>query len=152
MNPFDAGSSEYDGEGGEYKKHSASHFASTGDWLFLSDAYQKWHSSSNQGLLWIRGDLDSISSADLWLHLQQATISMPRVYCVVDALDEMDRTKDLEPFLQSVAEFASWRSAKAKVAVTSRPVTYIEIPLRTARVFHLRLEESEVDVDIATFV
>ncbi|KAK4186673.1 ankyrin [Podospora australis] len=216
---------EYDHAGGEYKKHLASHLAGTGDWLFASDAYQKWHTGTDQGLLWIRGipgsgksvfaasivarlrqehcpvlyfffrqiidanhspvaalrdflvqllpfspplqaalkeyvdeksdkrrDLESMSSADLWRHLRQAAVYLPKVYCVVDALDEMDQTKDLEPFLQSVAELADWRPRQLKVVVTSRPVAYIEGPLRKAKAFHLRLEEQQVDVDIATYV
>lgn len=48
---------DYDSEGGEYRKHSASHLVGTGNWLFSSDAYQRWHSSRDQGLLWIRGEI-----------------------------------------------------------------------------------------------
>ncbi|KAK1751383.1 ankyrin repeat-containing protein [Echria macrotheca] len=212
---------DYDSEGGEYKKHSASHLAGTGGWLFSSDAYQTWHSSEDDGLLWIRGipgsgksvfaasiidhlrqedcpilffffrqiidanhrpiaavrdmlvqllplspplqqafkeyidndrGIDSITNTDLWHHLRRATVYMPRVYCVVDALDEMDQTDDLEPFLRSLIEFASWRSGQVKVVITSRPVAYIEGPLRTARALHIRLEEKQVDMDIAKFV
>ncbi|KAK4447258.1 ankyrin repeat-containing protein [Podospora aff. communis PSN243] len=212
---------EYDNEGGEFRKHLASHLPGTGDWLFSSDVYKQWHSSQDKGLLWIRGipgsgksvfaasivdrlgqencpvlyfffrqiidanhnptaalrdwltqllpfspplqaklkeyvdkkrHLDSLSSEDLWRHLRQATIYIPKVYCVVDALDEMDQTKDLEPFLHSVAALAGWRPSQVKVVATSRPVAYIEQPLRTARAFHIRLEERQVDKDIAKYV
>jgi len=217
---------EYSNEGGEFKKHLASHLPGTGDWLFSSDAYRQWHrgSSPDRGLLWIRGipgsgksvfaasivdqlrqeqcpvlyfffrqiidanhspmaalrdwlhqllvfspplqavlkdyvdekgnrrDLESLSSADLWRHLRDATIYIPKVYIVVDALDEMDQTKDLEPFLQSLAALAGWRPSQVKVVATSRPVAYVEKTLRTANAFHIRLEERQVDIDIATYV
>ena len=99
-----------------------------------------------------RRDIESLSSSDLWRHLRQATTYIPKVYCVVDALDEMDQTKDLEPFLQSLAAFADWRPSRVKVVATSRPVPYIEKPLRTARAGRIRLEEREVDADIAAYV
>ncbi|KAK5653030.1 hypothetical protein OQA88_9316 [Cercophora sp. LCS_1] len=211
----------YDHEGGEFKRHQASHLAGTGGWLFASDAYRQWHSSKDKGLLWIRGipgsgksvfaasivdrlrqeghpvlyfffrqiidanhspvaalrdwldqlllfspplqvalkeyidekrDRESLSSADLWRHIRQATIYLPKVYCVVDALDEMDQTKDLEPFLHSLAELAEWQPSKVKLVATSRPVSYLERSLRTARALHIRLEERQVDADIATYV
>ena len=50
---------EYDREGGEYKKHSASHLAGTGNWLFSTEAYCTWHASKDHGLLWIRGEISS---------------------------------------------------------------------------------------------
>ncbi|KAK6540515.1 hypothetical protein TWF694_009306 [Orbilia ellipsospora] len=45
----------YEDAGSEYKKHSASHLPGTGNWLSSSDTYQKWHSSQEDGTLWIRG-------------------------------------------------------------------------------------------------
>ncbi|KAK6499356.1 hypothetical protein TWF506_003984 [Arthrobotrys conoides] len=45
----------YDDPGSDYKRHSASHLAGTGEWLFSSEIYQNWHSSGDDGLLWIRG-------------------------------------------------------------------------------------------------
>jgi len=212
---------KYDHEGGEFKKHLASHLNGTGDWLFATDAYRKWHSSQDQGLLWIRGipgsgksvfaasiadrlrregypvlyfffrqiidanhspmaavrdwldqllvfspplqaalkgyvdegrDRDSLSISDLCRHIRQASTYLPKVYCVVDALDEMDQNNDLEPFLRELSGLASWRPSVLKIVATSRPVTYIERPMRAVKAFHIRLEEKQVDIDIATFV
>ncbi|KAK4148954.1 ankyrin repeat-containing domain protein [Chaetomidium leptoderma] len=105
-----------------------------------------------KGYLDAKRDLDSLSIADLWRHIRQATIYIPRAYVIVDALDEMDQTKDLEPFLHALAELSVWRPAQVKVAITSRYVPYIERPLRAAKALHIRLEERQVDVDIATYV
>ncbi|KAK6525247.1 hypothetical protein TWF694_005393 [Orbilia ellipsospora] len=45
----------YDDSDSEYKKHSSMHLAGTGSWLPASEAFLKWHSSQDDGLLWIRG-------------------------------------------------------------------------------------------------
>ncbi|KAF3280546.1 hypothetical protein TWF970_002762 [Orbilia oligospora] len=45
----------YEDPGSDYKRHSASHLPGTGEWLFRSDVYKNWHSSGDDGLLWIRG-------------------------------------------------------------------------------------------------
>ncbi|KAJ4306633.1 hypothetical protein N0V88_001438 [Collariella sp. IMI 366227] len=42
-------------EGGEYRRHLASHAEGTGQWLTATENYQKWHAGSEHGLLWIKG-------------------------------------------------------------------------------------------------
>ena len=42
-------------EGGEYRRHLASHAKGTGHWLTATETYRKWHTGSDDGLLWIRG-------------------------------------------------------------------------------------------------
>ncbi len=42
-------------EGGEYRRHLASHVEGTGRWLTATETYQKWHSGPDHGLLWIKG-------------------------------------------------------------------------------------------------
>ena len=42
-------------EGGEYRRHLASHAKGTGHWLTATETYQKWHTGNADGLLWIRG-------------------------------------------------------------------------------------------------
>ncbi|CAG9950772.1 unnamed protein product [Clonostachys rosea f. rosea IK726] len=37
-----------------------------------------------------RRDLSSVSMSDLWRHLKLSLADLPKAYCVVDALDEMD--------------------------------------------------------------
>ncbi|KAH8895430.1 ankyrin [Thozetella sp. PMI_491] len=46
---------DYDAEGSEFRKHSDSYLPGTGEWILSSDTYRKWHASSDDGLLWIRG-------------------------------------------------------------------------------------------------
>ncbi len=46
----------YDHEGGEYRRHLASHAPGTGQWLTDTETYQKWHApGGDHGLLWIKG-------------------------------------------------------------------------------------------------
>jgi len=95
--------------------------------------------------------LESLSMEDLWKDLKLAFSGLPgRVYCVADALDEMDRGNDA--FLSALAELGQWRPGSVKLVITSRPVSSIETTLRNFKACHIRLEEVLVDVDIATFV
>ncbi|KAK3988282.1 hypothetical protein QBC44DRAFT_293414 [Cladorrhinum sp. PSN332] len=96
--------------------------------------------------------IQSFGVDTLWKHLKTALSHMPRVYLVVDALDEMDMGNN--EFLQSLARLGSWKPAQVKILITSRPVSNVEMPLREAKVpiLQVRLEERFVDVDIATFV
>ncbi|KAI7774252.1 hypothetical protein LA080_009029 [Diaporthe eres] len=95
--------------------------------------------------------LATMSMQDLWDDLRLAFSGLPgRVYCVADALDEMDRCNDA--FLQALAELGSWNPSKVKVLITSRPVPAVEGPLRHAKCTQIRLQEKMVDADISTFV
>lgn len=48
---------EFDSDGSEYCKHLNAHAPGTGDWLVQSEAYRKWHDSTETttGGLWIQG-------------------------------------------------------------------------------------------------
>lgn len=95
--------------------------------------------------------LATMSMQDLWYDLRLAFSGLPgRVYCVADALDEMDSGNDA--FLQALAELGSWNPSKVKVLITSRPVPAVEGPLRHAKCIQIRLQENIVDADISTFV
>jgi ankyrin repeat protein len=94
--------------------------------------------------------LNNLSMADMWRDLKGALVYLPKVYCVVDALDEMDSGN--EAFLQALAEFGKWRPSQVKVVMTSRPVTSVELPLRRESILQIRLEEKLVDRDIASYV
>ncbi|SPO06411.1 uncharacterized protein DNG_09100 [Cephalotrichum gorgonifer] len=98
--------------------------------------------------------IDSLSMDDMWKDLRMAfTRLQGKVFCVSDALDEMDLDRSHDEFLQALGSLGLWRPDTVKVLITSRPVPRVEIPLRTAPgLLRLRLEESQVDVDISTYV
>ncbi|KAF3925695.1 Tankyrase-2 [Arthrobotrys entomopaga] len=211
---------KYDDNDSEYKKHSSTHLAGTGSWLLESEAYLKWYSSQDDGLLWIRGipgsgksvfaaqlvnhlkrehhpvlyfffrqiidanhnaeaalrdwldqvlvfspllqvklkkhletrNRETLSMAELWSLLRLGLSQLSRAYIVVDALDEMDQNRDLEPFLKSLTDLGKWRPSRVKIIMTSRPIAYIERYLKPANPINVRLEEKMVDLDIATYV
>lgn len=97
-----------------------------------------------------RRSIESLSPGDLWKDLKPALDSSPKVYCVTDALDEMDNGND--GFLHSLVELGQWRPSNIKVLITSRPVASLEAPLRTFPFLQIRLEERLVDLDIAAYV
>jgi hypothetical protein len=96
--------------------------------------------------------LQSLSASDFWALIKTAMLYLPRVYCVVDALDEIDHGQDMLDFLEGLMKLGTWRPAQIKIVITSRPVPSVEVPLRHAQTLDLRLEENMVDRDIATFV
>ncbi|CRL25027.1 Ankyrin repeat-containing domain [Penicillium camemberti] len=95
-------------------------------------------------------DLDSLSPTDLWKDLKLALATFPRVYCVTDALDEMDQGND--EFLHALVDLGQWRPSNVKVLITSRPVSTVENSLRSFSIPQIRLEEKLVDLDIAAYV
>lgn len=211
----------YSDEGSEFKKHLSSHLEDTGTWLLDAPIYKQWHSSEDDGILWIKGipgsgksvvaatlidhlgnekapvlyfffrqiidanhtpqaalrdwleqildyspplqaklaqylkerrSLQSLAASDLWILIRTAMLYLPRAYCVVDALDEIDHGQEMLDFLEGLSKLGAWRPSKIKIVMTSRPVPSVETPLRHAPTLHLRLNEDMVDRDIATFV
>ncbi|CAH0023752.1 unnamed protein product [Clonostachys rhizophaga] len=97
-----------------------------------------------------RQSLSGVSMATMWQDIKSAVAYIPKVYCVVDALDEMDSNQDA--FLQALAELGRWRPSRLKIIITSRPVPKVERPLRQEPILHIRLDEKHVDEDIANYV
>jgi hypothetical protein len=93
-----------------------------------------------------------MSTADLWSLLRTAMTHLPKVYCVVDALDEMNQGPEMVTFLHSLVDLGAWRPSKVTLILTSRPVHRVEMHLRQAKLLNIRLDDSAVDVDIATYV
>jgi hypothetical protein len=93
--------------------------------------------------------IDSISPEDMWQNLKMAFANLPsKVFCVADALDEMDQGND--GFLEALGKLGHWRPEKVKVLVTSRPVSFRRI--QNMPCLHIRLSENLVDGDISTYV
>lgn len=86
----------------------------------------------------------------LWEAVVGALESMPKVYCVVDALDEMD-DEDFG-FIGQLLHLGTRNPDRVKVLLTSRPVPRIEEALRSPQVLHLKLEPSLIFPDVATYV
>lgn len=86
---------------------------------------------------------------DLWECLRLATSGLPRVYCVADALDEMERGDDW--FLHKLIRLGSKNHLHSKV-MTSRQSPFIEAVSEESVVVNLNLNRRLIEEDIATYV
>ncbi|KAL2688929.1 hypothetical protein Neosp_002979 [[Neocosmospora] mangrovei] len=163
----------YAGEDSELEKHARSHLKGTSQWLFSSPIFEQWHDGSDHGTLWIRDftllpplqlalknltsepisvkSVDSLSTLELWHLLRLALKSIPKAYCVVDALDEMDQSA-LEPFLQFLDQLGKIHPGRLKLVITSRPIATIERIMRNLRLLDIRLGKDLVNHDISTYL
>ena len=98
-----------------------------------------------------RGGLNTLSHCDLWRHFRQAMLSVPRIFCVLDALEAMRQFEESSSFLPALVELAHERPERVKILITSRPATHIVQALGTAKSLQIRLEETQ-NHDIQTFV
>jgi hypothetical protein len=94
--------------------------------------------------------LENISANEFWQDLVRALVSLPKVYCIVDALDEMDI--DQEDFLKSLVALGKLKPSTIKLMMTSRPLPRIEAFLKDPSILQVRLEQLKVDKDISLYV
>lgn len=88
---------------------------------------------------------------ELWKCLSSALAGTSRVYCVVDALDEMEPGHD--DFIRSLIDLANRHPTSIKLVLTSRQLLYLEERFRgTSGLIDLRLDRQNVDRDIETFI
>ncbi|KAI1847609.1 hypothetical protein JX266_006461 [Neoarthrinium moseri] len=121
------------------------------DWLDQILKYSPPLQKQLKGYVESRRELGSIAMEDLWRDLRMAIANLPgKVFCMADALDEMDQGNEV--FLKSLGEFGNWRPDKVKVLISSRPIPNVEVALQHTAHLHIRLEEAQVDADIATYV
>ena len=94
--------------------------------------------------------LDSVSFDELWKLLLSALGQLTRIYCIADALDEMDSGNEF--FLHELLALAKQRPANIKLMLTSRPVPHVEEVFRDPYILQVFLQSQLVDPDISTYV
>jgi ankyrin repeat protein len=99
----------------------------------------------------ISNPLDDFSDEILWEYLLTGLSSIPKGYCVVDALDEMELLPK-DGFLDRLNNLATFRPDAVKLLMTSRPKQYLQSSLREASIVHISLEDDLVGKDIALFL
>ncbi|OBS22820.1 hypothetical protein FPOA_09145 [Fusarium poae] len=97
------------------------------------------------------GSVDELSMAELWHLLRLALKSIPKAYCVVDALDEMDH-EFMEQFLQVLDQLGNIHPDRVKLIITSRPIATIEKIVRNLRLLDIRLGKDKVEPDILKYL
>ncbi|KAF2804680.1 ankyrin [Mytilinidion resinicola] len=97
------------------------------------------------------GELADVSNDQFWEWLLVGLSSVPRVYCIVDAMDEMDAS-GRSFFLKQLDNLGAYRPESIKVFMTSRPYQYLQSGLRNSSIVHISLEQDLVGKDISCFV
>lgn len=94
--------------------------------------------------------IGAIPFTELFQSLSTALISMEKVYCVLDAMDEMNMNEDT--FIADMINLGRRYPQSIKLAMTSRQLPHLEIHFRNSCVVDLRLDKTNVDKDIAKYV
>jgi nucleoside-triphosphatase THEP1 len=95
-------------------------------------------------------NVDGVPSDELWKCFSSALSGMDKVYCVIDALDEMELGQ--EKFLAGLLDLGRRHPSSVKLALTSRQLPYLEVHLKGSCLVDLRLDRRNVDRDIATYI
>jgi len=95
-------------------------------------------------------NINEVSIDELWKCFSSALPGMNKVYCVVDALDEMESGHD--SFLAELLDLGRRNPKSAKLALTSRQLAHLEAHLKGSCLVDLRLDRKNVDRDIATYI
>ncbi|KAL2783792.1 hypothetical protein BJX66DRAFT_330404 [Aspergillus keveii] len=98
-----------------------------------------------------RKRVQDVAFNELWQILLDTLVSLKKVYCIVDALDELDanHTSDFLPRLVALGQLAP---DKIKLVMSSRPLPHIQKILNVSTVLQIRLENTQMNKDIALFV
>ncbi|KAM0162193.1 hypothetical protein ACHAPG_001890 [Botrytis cinerea] len=96
-------------------------------------------------------ELEHFSDEQLWGYLLLGLSSFEKVYCVVDALDEMEIGEEKD-FLQRLKNLATFRPQHVKVLMTSRPVQELQLVMKDASIAHISFEDDRVGKDIDLFI
>ncbi|RDW59222.1 hypothetical protein BP5796_12146 [Coleophoma crateriformis] len=94
--------------------------------------------------------VENTEMTKLWDALVEGLEEMEKVYCVADALDEMDDQQ--VSFVEKLTALGRHRPENIKVLLTSRPVPRVEKTLRHLSVEALKLEALQIYPDIARYV
>lgn len=87
---------------------------------------------------------------ELWKCFSSALSGINKIYCVVDALDEMESGHD--SFLADLLNLGRRNPKSVKLALTSRQLAHLEVHLKGSCLVDLRLDRKNVDKDIATYI
>ncbi|KAH8656232.1 ankyrin repeat-containing domain protein [Tricladium varicosporioides] len=120
------------------------------DWISMTLPHSPPLQAKMKGYIDNRRTLDNVSTNEFWGDLIQSIALLPKVYCIVDALDEMDI--DQEDFFQHLVLLGEQKPSSIKVLMTSRPLPRIGAYLKTPSVLQIKLEQLKVDKDISLYV
>ncbi|KAE9363978.1 ankyrin [Stipitochalara longipes BDJ] len=95
-------------------------------------------------------NVNEVPMDELWKCFSSALSDMEKVYCVIDALDEMESGH--ASFLADILNLGRRNPRSVKLALTSRQLPHLEAHLKGSCLVDLRLDRKNVDRDIATYI
>lgn len=95
-------------------------------------------------------EIGQVPCHELWRILMSVLPTFPKVYVVLDALDELSVEQDY--FLENLLELGKKKPQTIKVIVTSRPLPHLQMKLVGHNVVGLRLSGRFVHQDVATYI
>ncbi|KAE8420071.1 ankyrin repeat-containing domain protein [Aspergillus pseudocaelatus] len=95
-------------------------------------------------------NVDSVPFHELWDLFLFGLDTVPKVYVLFDALDELAVEND--GFLQSLQKLGQQGPESARLIITSRPEAYLQTSLKGSFQNRIRLTGTMVDQDIATYI
>lgn len=98
----------------------------------------------------LKTNLEELSEHELIQLFLDGVSSVPKLYCIADALDEM--TTDSKPFLDKLNGVATFRPRSLKVLITSRPKQYLQSALRDSLVIHVDDHQKHVNSEIESYL
>ncbi|KAL8656814.1 MAG: hypothetical protein Q9226_002552 [Calogaya cf. arnoldii] len=122
----------------------------TRDWLSQLLDHSTLLQSRLKDLIEQTSSRESVSFEDLWKCLCSAIVIFPKIYCVADALDEMESGNDW--FLHRLVELGRLKPSTMKLVMTSRQAPHIEKIFREPMVLSINLDRTLIDQDIATYI
>ena len=94
--------------------------------------------------------IETVPFHELWRMFLATLSTVPRVYVLFDALDEL-AVEDGD-FLQCLLELGQKRPDSIKLIITSRPLSSLQVVLKGPFLANLRLSGRMVEKDIATYI
>ncbi|GAB1206089.1 hypothetical protein APSETT445_004770 [Aspergillus pseudonomiae] len=101
-------------------------------------------------LLALHPTVDSVPFHELWNLFLFGIDTVPKVYVILDALDELAIEND--GFLQSLQKLGQRSPESTKLIITSRPEAHLQTALKCSFQNRIRLTGAMIDQDIATYI
>ena len=103
-----------------------------------------------KGLVEIHRVVGGVPFSGLWRVLLFGLSTVPKIYLVFDALDELSTEED--EFLKCLADLGGKSPESIKLVMTSRPLPYLQAVLKGSFLTNVRLSGRRIEKDIHTYI
>jgi len=120
------------------------------DWLSQLLEHSTLLQSHLKDLRKIHISQEDATFEELWDCLCSAAMAVRKIYCVADALDEMEVGNDW--ILPKLVDLGRQKPSTIKIITTSRQSPHIECVFKTPLIVPINLSRALIDSDIATYI